>query len=242
MQMAVNCSRDRRATLRSANDTWRNKMNTDQTNKRIQALGELFIQLGDDEQRVARCLYQRLAKGKPVELQVLSRQTGVPLSTIVDRLNEWPGVYFNDDGAVIGFWGLAIDPVSSHQIVVDDTTLYGWCAWDTLFIPVLIGKTCRILANCKQTGEPIRLEVSPNGVEYASPQTVHLSYVLPDEAEFDRDVVTSFCHYVHFFRDRETAETWSHNQEGGFVLDLEDSVAAAHHKVKFEFQWLPVAS
>ncbi|HNP63592.1 MAG TPA: organomercurial lyase [Woeseiaceae bacterium] len=217
-------------------------MKTDQTKTRIQALGELFFQLSDDEQRIARCLYQQLATAKPVELQVLSRQTGVPLSTTVDTLKEWPGVYFNDAGAVIGFWGLAIDPVSSHQIVIDDVTLYGWCAWDTLFIPVLIGKTCQVLAKCKQTGEPIRLEVSPNGVECASPETVHLSYVLPDEAEFDRDVVTSFCHFVHFFRDRETAETWSSKQDGGFVLDLEDSVAAAHHKIKYEYQWLAVAS
>jgi alkylmercury lyase len=217
-------------------------MTKQQTAQRIQALGELFLQLGDDEQRIARCLYQRLATGKPAELEELSRQSGVPLSAIVDRLDEWPGVYFNDDGDIVGFWGLAIDPVSTHQIVVGDTTVYGWCAWDTLFIPVLLGKTCRVRSNCKQTGEPIQLEVSPNGVETVSPETIHLSFVLPDEAEFGHDVVTSFCHYVHFFRDQETAAAWAQTQKGGFVLDLKDAVAAAHHKIRFEFLQLPVAS
>ncbi|MEX0707237.1 MAG: organomercurial lyase [Woeseia sp.] len=217
-------------------------MTTDQTAQRIQALGELFLQLGDDEQRIARCLYQQLATGKPADLERLSRQTGVPLSTIVNRLDEWPGVYFNDGGAVVGFWGLAIDPVSTHQIVAGDTTVYGWCAWDTLFIPVLLGRTCRVLSNCKQTGATIHLEVSPNGVETVSPATVHLSFVLPDKAEFDHDVVTSFCHYVHFFCDQQTAAAWARSQAGGFILDLEDAVAAAHYKVRYEFQLLPVAS
>lgn len=211
-----------------------------QREKRIKELGELFFQLSADEQLIARSLYQLLANGRPVEPETLSQHSGVTLSTIVNALNKWPGVFRNDDGAVIGFWGLAITPVSTHQFVVADTALYAWCAWDTLFMPALIGKTCQVFAKCKQTGEPIRLEVSPSGVEYASPETVHLSFVLPDAADFDKDIVTNFCHLVHFFRDRTAADVWSQNQEGVFVLDLKDSAAAARHKINFEFQCLPV--
>ena len=217
-------------------------MATDQTEKRIQGLGELFFQLSEDEQLSARCLYQLLVRGRPVELATLSRQTGLALPEVVDVVHGWPGVFFDDDGAVIGFWGLAIDPVSTHQFIVDDTTLYAWCAWDTLFMPVLIGKTCRVLAKCKQTGEPIQLEVSPNGVTYASPETIHLSFVLPDKATIDKGAVTSFCHFIHFFRDRPAADAWTQNQQGSFVLDLKDAVAAAHHKIDFEYQKLVVAS
>ena len=212
-----------------------------QTERRIKELGELFFQLSADERLIARRLYQLLAKGKPVKLETLSQHSGVALPTIGNVVNEWPGVFLNDEGAVIGFWGLAIDSVSTHQFVVEDTTLYAWCAWDTLFMPAHIGKTCRVLSKCKQTGDSIRLDVSPGGVEYASPETVHLSFVLPDQAELYKDIVVNFCHVVHFFRDRTAAEVWSREQEGVFVLDLKDSAAAARHKILFEFQSLPVA-
>jgi alkylmercury lyase len=216
-------------------------MSDPQTDPRIKAIGELFVQLSDEEQRIAKGLYQLLATGRPVELQALSRQCGVPLTMIVDRLDAWPGVYFNDDGAIVGFWGLTVNAVSTHKIIVDDTTVYGWCAWDTLFIPIVLGKTCQVFTSCKQTGEPIQLEVSPTGVETVFPKTVHLSFVLPDEAAFDHDVITSFCCYVHFFRDRDTAVAWAQTQDGDFVLDLKDAVRAAQHKIRFEFQ-LPLAS
>ena len=105
-----------------------------QTERRIKELGELFFQLSADERLIARRLYQLLAKGKPVKLETLSQHSGVALPTIGNVVNEWPGVFLNDEGAVIGFWGLAIDSVSTHQFVVEDTTLYAWCAWDTLFM------------------------------------------------------------------------------------------------------------
>lgn len=213
-----------------------------QTEGRIKELGELFFQLNADEQLIARGLYHLLAKGRPVALEKLSQHSSVALSTIANAVNEWPGVFLNDDGAVIGFWGLAIDPVSPHEFVVEGKTLYAWCAWDTLFMPSLIGKTCRVISKCKQTGDPICLEVSPAGVEYGSPQTIHLSFVLPDAVELNKDVVANFCHVVHFFRDRSTAEAWVRNQQGVFVLDLHDSEAAARHKIQFEFQSPPVAS
>ena len=212
-----------------------------QTERRVKELGELFFQLNADEQLIARCLYQLLAKGRPVELETLSQHSSVTLSTIANVVDHWPGVFTNDDGAVIGFWGLAIDPVSTHQFIVENTTLYAWCAWDTLFMPALIGKTCRVLSKCKQTGDPIRLDVSPAGVEYASPKTIHLTFVLPGAAELNKDIVANFCHVVHFFRDRTAADAWSREQEGLFVLDLEDSAAAARHKIQFEFQCVPVA-
>ncbi len=52
-------------------------MATHQTEKRIQGLAELFFQLSDDEQLIAQCLYRLLAKGRPVELAMLLRQTGL---------------------------------------------------------------------------------------------------------------------------------------------------------------------
>jgi len=209
-----------------------------QASRRIQALGELFFPLGADEQRIARSLYRLLASGKAVECNSVSRQSGVAMERVVAVIGGWPGVFMNGDGAITGFWGLAIEPVSTHHFIVDGKTLYAWCAWDTLFMPAHIGKTCEVHASCKQTGEPIVLRVSPEGIEYVSPGTVHLSFVLPEKGAIDKGVVSGFCHFIHFFRDRPAADAWIKGKAGCFVLDLDEANAAARRKIAFEFRQL----
>jgi hypothetical protein len=39
-------------------------------------------------------------------------------------------------------------------------TLYAWCAWDTLFIPELLGRTARVESSCLET-KKVRLSVAP---------------------------------------------------------------------------------
>ena len=121
-----------------------------QREKRIKELGELFFQLSADEQLIARSLYQLLAKGRPVEPETLSQHSGVTLSTIVNALNKWPGVFRNDDGAVIGFWGLAITPVSTHQFVVADTTLYAGARGTHCSCPPLSAKHVKSSPNANR--------------------------------------------------------------------------------------------
>jgi len=71
-------------------------------------------------------------------------------------------------------------------------------AWATLFIPIILGGTANVISRCETTGEAVELLVWPEGVRSANPATIHLSFVLP-EGGFDQRVVSSFCHYVHFF-------------------------------------------
>jgi len=65
---------------------------------------------------------------------------------------------------VTGFWGLSLHE-TTHCLEVSGKTLYGWCAWDTLFIPELLGSTARIISICPVTGKEIQLTVSSTGIE-----------------------------------------------------------------------------
>jgi hypothetical protein len=38
-------------------------------------------------------------------------------------------------------------------------------------------------------------------------------------------VTASFCHYVHFFRDREAGARWAAQHPGTFLLSLEEAFA-----------------
>src|SRR2546422_6561781 len=52
-------------------------------------------------------------------------------------------VYPDDEGRVLGFGGLAAAPMH-HRLEVDGRTLWTWCAWDSLFIPEILGKRARV--------------------------------------------------------------------------------------------------
>src|SRR3989442_9036358 len=60
----------------------------------------------------------------------------------VDELLEHPNLkcltYTDKQGRIIGFGGLAVREMP-HRFKVDGRTLYTWCAWDSLFIPVTRG-------------------------------------------------------------------------------------------------------
>lgn len=51
------------------------------------------------------------------------------------------------------------------------------------------------------------------------PATAVLSFLRPD-GPFDSNVVMSFCHLVHFFRDEEAAREWTARHERTFTLSI----------------------
>src|SRR5216684_4315108 len=79
--------------------------------------------LGPGERRIAVGLYRLLAEGEPVSPERLAETLNLSESRVRETLSQWPGVYYDDTGAVIGFWGLAL-PEMSHRFQVDGRTLY----------------------------------------------------------------------------------------------------------------------
>lgn len=150
----------------------------------------------------------------------------MPTDVVIQQLRSWPGVYYDTrhDGEqrVIGFWGLAIAPMP-HRLRVDSRELYAWCAWDTLFLPALLGAGVEVESSCRASGYPVRLTVTPHRIESAAPAGLLVSFLLPDAAAMSANVITSFCHYVHFFRSREAAQPWLDRHPETFLLPLADA-------------------
>ena len=97
-----------------------------------------FIHLSETEQRVSAQIYRLLAKGEPVPVAQLAATLDLPLSQVEEVVGQWPALFYNDDKAIIGYWGLGLTQMD-HRFEVDGNTLYTWCAWDALFIPQIIG-------------------------------------------------------------------------------------------------------
>ncbi len=192
----------------------------------IQALADAINrarpELEDTDLRVSLALHGLLGRGQPVAPAELALATGVPESEIEARLDKWPGVYRDQQGRVVGFWGLSVLEMPPHQILFNGRKLWAWCAWDTLFLPRRLAATLDVNSRCPTTGRSITLTVSPKGIVAVEPADVVVSFLEPIRP-FDSDVITSFCHYVHFFADREAGEKWISGHPGTFLISLEQA-------------------
>lgn len=175
------------------------------------------------DQRVATTIHRLMSSGKPVEPAAVADLVGVPVERVTQKLDSWPGVYRDDVGRVVGFWGHAIEKLDpEYRFLIDGKTTYAWCALDTLFIPPLIGKTIRIEANDPISGTPVSLVVDGDGVRDVRPAGVLVSMVVPD-GPFGYDVIESFCHRVLFFASRESGASWTAQHQGTTLLSVAEA-------------------
>lgn len=182
--------------------------------------------LTETDQPVWLALYKLLGEGEPVSPAALAAVTEVSEEEIEARLRSWPGVYRDDEGRVVGFWGLTVVEMPPHEILLAGRKLWAWCAWDTLFLPERLGATLDVESRCPTTGRKISLRVGRQGVISVEPSQVVLS-ILEPSGPFDADVIASFCHFVHFFVDDRAGNKWTSEHPGTFLISLEEAFELA---------------
>jgi hypothetical protein len=181
---------------------------------------------GDDEQRLAVAVLRLLSVGEPVGIPAAAGAAGIPESAAVLALRSWPAVFWDHHDQVVGFWGLALAGMPPHRIRRAGTELSAWCAWDPLFLALVIGDL-QVTTADPVTGQAISYDIGSDGaITGATHQDSVLSFLRPDRAWSD-DVITTFCHYVRHFTGRESAEAWTAGQPGTFVVSLADAATLA---------------
>jgi alkylmercury lyase len=196
----------------------------------------------DSERAFALALYRLLARGAPVRREQLAAALNRPASEVWETLKTWPSfIQWDDEQRVVGFGGLTLDP-TQHRLVVNGVPLYGWCAWDTLFIPEILGADADVESSCPETGTAISLTVSLRGIDRAEPGGVVLSF--PEDPNLEamiEDVRAAFCRQVHFLSSRRAAAAWTERNEGTTLLTLEEAFALGVRKNQLQFgDLLPV--
>jgi hypothetical protein len=124
---------------------------------------------------------------------------------------------------------------SPHQPTVGGLKLSAWCAWDTLFLPQILGKTVEIESTSPSSQSLVRLIVSPHRIERIDPVTTQVSFVLPDVTNIHDNVVTAFCRFVHFFRSRKEAESWAAYDARIFILSVHEASRVARLKNEAQY-------
>lgn len=181
-----------------------------------------FPKLSEAEQLASLAVYRLLARGWPVTGQEISAASGVAHDAVREMLDRWHGVQRNEEGAVTAFWGLTLAE-TKHRFHVDGRTLHTWCAWDTLFLPPLLGTTASVESKCPVTGNRIALSIGPAGIEASQPDSAVLSFITPRESEVERSLIESFCCHVHLLASSDAGEKWIAQRSGTYLLSLGDA-------------------
>jgi alkylmercury lyase len=182
-----------------------------------------------EEKRAGIALLHQLAKGEPVTCAQLALALDVSAQKAEAFLKESrlaPAVHTDEEGRVIGFWGLSTVP-TQHRLRLGDRTLWAWCAQDSLFLPELVGETTQIESTDPESGVPVSLTVSPDRIEAVEPEGVVVSMVRPETTDltsFARIIATA-CHFVYFFASRASGERWVAKHPETMLLSLEEAFA-----------------
>ena len=178
------------------------------------------VAMGQEDRLVALSLFRLLANGRPVEVAALAASAGQDHATVRAAVAGWPDVYYDDDGRIVGFWGLDLRE-TAHRFELEGTDLFTWCAWDPLFLAPLLGVEARVESRCPVTGQTIALVVGPRGVGRVSPPEAVLSFMA--DCCDGASVVTRFCRYVLLFASEEAARPWIAERPGIFMLSIPEA-------------------
>ena len=111
-----------------------------------------------------------------------------------------------DGNRVIGFGGMAQQPTGT-SLATDSGSCYTWCAWDAVFIALLLDCRTEVKAKCPSTEEAISL-VFEDGSVAAAPESAAMSMVIPEKPLFKQSVadgIASFCCSVRFYSNCDVA-------------------------------------
>jgi alkylmercury lyase len=174
-----------------------------------------------EQRRLMVPMLRELATGQPVEPERLAALAGVPVEQTIALLRQAGAEWDQSGSRLVGF-GLTSQP-TPHRFRVHGHALWTWCAVDALLFPVLIGAPAEIESPCAATGEPIRIQVTPSGLERVDPAGAVVSTVKPavDLAELRHTV----CAAQNFYRDDATAASWQAAHPQALLLPVAKAFA-----------------
>ncbi|MEE8396493.1 MAG: organomercurial lyase [bacterium] len=209
-------------------------MSGNEVDRLTQLILEAFPTLEPDSRRVAVQLYRLLARGQSVARQTLADAASISLERVNGILQGWSGVYYDGDD-IQGFWGITPREFSKHLYTSKGQTSYAWCAWDTLFLPEILGDRAQIQSTCPESGEIVQLEVSPDGVLQVEPPSAVMSILEPAD-DVTEDIVARFCHFVFFFPSMEVGANWIAKNPGTRLISIEDAFELGKRRNRGQFK------
>lgn len=165
---------------------------------------------------------QALAEGNPVSPERLAKLWEMPFDqvrSILDQALAAGRVELDIQGNLVaGVLSLIPTP---HRISMDGKRLYAWCAYDAVYIPGVVAKSAQITSRDPETGDLIKISITPSGVARIRPESTVVSVVGPYE-DTQGGARSPRCSQMRFFGSRSSADQWLQDRSGISVLSVED--------------------
>lgn len=199
----------------------------------VDAISEAMPPLSPRQLELVLSAYRAMLAGTPAEVTAVAAGAHWPTDEVASQLREWPGVFFDEQGRVIGFWGLTVAPISTHLVTTKAGSSWAWCALDPLFILPLVNERGTVAARSGITGKPVELQVTPDRVTpiAAGGDEFYVSFVTPS-GPFTSDVRLTFCDFVHYFDSRQSADRWTSEHPGTIALPLDEAAAIGRRQAE----------
>jgi hypothetical protein len=148
----------------------------------IEAYRQIYDAIPQDalehDLRVTIKTIQALSRGNPVPPEQLAEIWEMPIehvSSILERASVNGQAQVDAQGNLIG--GVLSLVPTTNRIAFDGDELYAWCAYDAIYAPGVVGKTANIVSEDPLTREPIKVTISPSGVQNVQPAGAVVSVV-----------------------------------------------------------------
>jgi alkylmercury lyase len=190
----------------------------------VDAIAEAMPPVSARQLDLVLSAYGAMLAGTPVEVSALAAGADWRADEALSQLRDWPGVYFDNGGRVVGFWGLAVSPISRHLVTTKAGNAWAWCALDPLFILPLLGVRGTVSARSELGGQPVEFEVTPDQVILlaAGADEVYVSFLTPT-GPFSSDIRLTFCDFVLFFDSRRSAGRWTDEHPRTIALPIDEA-------------------
>lgn len=193
--------------------------------------GEGLRSLGLAEVQIAFTVLRAMAEGLDVTSSVVAGRAGHSEAFVERVLGRWPASEVNPAGIVVGFWGIS-KKQTPHKVMIERTTLFGWCAWDSLLLPALLGSDARIESTCPVTSKKVLLDLAGEQLRDVEPPEAVMSFVEPGCIDGGTEVYESFCQHVHFLATYDGAQKWlNRRRQPGYLLSLHQAWELARRVV-----------
>jgi alkylmercury lyase len=159
-----------------------------------------------------------LADGRPASPEEITAAAGKSPEEVRAALDRFPSAEWDEQGRIVGL-GLTLR-LTPHRFEVEGRTLFAWCALDALLFPVLLERSASIESPCRGTGDPVRVEVTPAGIEAVEPPSAVVSVVAAQDLANIRSVG---CNNTHFFISPEAASRWLEKHPEATILPVQEA-------------------
>lgn len=195
----------------------------------VQQLQKLLPNLKKEERQISKFLYQKLALGRSVTIETIANELKNSIQHIQDHLKQMAYVEYNKASEISAYRGVTLTQ-TNHYVSHNNSKVYTWCAFDTLFLADLLVKPVSISSNCPTCCKAIAFTVTDRDLTSLEDTDIVMSFIIPNKIDYCEDLQNTFCCKVHFFCNDQCGSDWKNLSAKIGFFGLAESLVIAQER------------